>query len=125
MVGRSACCLGIDGLPLGTQIVVALDGVVEESFDVIDDGGRAVDLEARVALAVARAAELVDRVVDEVRLVCVDDGADGQRIGRIGDRLIAAGIRFQVLDVIGPASEAAVEPSIERSLGRARGAALW
>ena len=121
-----ACCVGVDGLALGTHVVVAVDGVIETSFDITDDGGRPVDLEARVAMAVGRAAAEVDCEVGEVRLVCVDDGADGQCIGRIGDRLIVAGIRFQVLDVIGPISDVAIEPPADqRSLDRARGAALW
>ncbi|MDH3680651.1 MAG: hypothetical protein OEV40_11940 [Acidimicrobiia bacterium] len=101
MAPIAGCVVGIDGLPLGTCAVVVVDGDIVASFDVVDDAGRAVDLEQRVARAIRRAAELAGVQVGEVRLLFVDDGSAGEHIGRLGERLTSAGLRFHVYDLIG------------------------
>lgn len=107
--------LGVDGFPLGTHAAVAKDGLVTAMFAIVDDRGRAVDLEYRVSRAIEGATELVGEGLEDVRLVCLDDGGTGDSVARIGDRLLSAGIRFEVL---------VTEPGIRTSRGRARRAAL-
>ena len=122
--------LGVDGLPLGRMVALATGGAVERTFAVPVADGPALGLLARVEAAVAEADRLRGARAAEVRLVCVDDGADGSEAAAVGEWLAGRHIAFRLLDLVGPDGPAPdpalpADPSDARSEGRARDAALF
>jgi hypothetical protein len=119
--------LGVDGLPLGTQAAAASGGDVLAMFAVVDGAGGALPLEQRVQEALDRAGELMGALPSEVRLVCLDDGADGSDLARLADRLDGAGgIALRLVDAPPPpVADQGTDTADRRSAWRARYAALW
>jgi len=79
--------LAIDGLPLGTDAVLAHGCDVVLGFSASGGNGRPMPLEQRVLAAVDKARAHTEVELSEVRLVLVDDGEDGSVVDEIADRL--------------------------------------
>ncbi len=113
--------LGIDGLRRGTHAAIARNDVVATFVVGADDKGSLGDLEARVRQGFDLATRLMAEPPHEVRVVCIDDGGDGDAIARGRAWLDGMGVELRVLDLLsGEQSEPAWT-----SESRARGAALW
>lgn len=124
--GDQPYVLGIDGLPLGRMVAVAVAGRVEDTFAVANGGGRPLALAERVEAAVAEATTRLGASPAEVRLVCVDDGADGGEAAAVGEWLAGRRIAFRLLDLVGPDGVSGGGNSDDaRSEARARDAAAF
>ena len=117
--------LGIDALPRGSHAAVAVGRTITSTFAVTTDSGQPLPLEERVRAAVEQARSHAGAVPAEVRLVCIDDGADGTELERLQRWLsLELDARMQVLDLVGSIrSDRADEGA--RSMARACEAALW
>ena len=117
--------MGVDALPRGTGVAVAVGRSVACSFVVTSGEGRPLPLEERVRAAVAQAEELHGAPPAEIRVVCVDDGSDGADLDRLARWLRDdLDVEFQVLDLVGPVASRR-ESDTDRSVARACEAALW
>ncbi len=118
--------LGIDALPHGRQVAVAVGRSIADTYEVADSGGRPLPLALRVEEAVAEARSRRGSPPDEIRLVCVDDGGDGDDLAHIGAWLADRfGSTLLVLDLVGPIGDGDPDPIAGGSVARAREAALW
>jgi len=127
--------LGIDALPRGNYAAVVVGRTIDDTFAVESQGHSILPLEHRVRQAVGEAETRRGAAPSEVRLVCIDDGADGAELERIGSWLDeAVGARLQVFDLMGPAKATSAEQPDEAdglvrssalSAARACEAALW
>lgn len=121
--------LGIDGLPLGTAAVVAVDGAIVATFTVDRSGVRIGGLAQRIRDAVDGAEARMDSLPAEVRVVLVDDGTDGAEVDLARQWLAARSIGFHVLDLVGAdgveQASADAASRLSRSMSRAMDAALW
>ncbi|MCP3989196.1 MAG: hypothetical protein GY724_08985 [Actinomycetia bacterium] len=125
--------LGIDALPCGNYAAVAVGRTITETFLISRSGADALPLEERVRRAIVEAGIRRGAPPAAVRLVCVDDGADGSELGSIHQWLedeIKA--QVQILDLVGKIktpdideSGQPVDPTAALSVARACEAALW
>ncbi len=99
MAGEPGCVVGVDGLPLGTGAVVAVDRVVVAELELASDAGRPLDLVQRLHQAIRLGGERVGRAVGEVRLVLLDDGSSGTDLLAITAELAMVGVALRVVDV--------------------------
>jgi hypothetical protein len=125
--------LGIDALPRGNYAAIVVGRTVTDTFAIATEGRCVLPLEERVRIAVDEARHRRGVVPDEVRLVCIDDGADGSDLGRLGQWLeVQLGVRIQILEPVGagpaPTVSDVAQPAADecaRSIARACDAALW
>jgi hypothetical protein len=125
-----AYVLGIDGLPLGSAVAVAIAGSLHSTFILAAPGPRTAGLSQRVKQAVADAETRLGGPPTEVRLVLVDDDGDGSEVDEATQWLAQRNIRFWALDLVGPDGVATpnstdAEAQRARSVSRAVEAALW
>jgi hypothetical protein len=132
--------LGIDALPRGNYAAVAVGRSITDTF-AIKEGVAAFPLSERVRQAVAEAEARTGAHPAEVRLVCIDDGADGTELGLINQWLEdEIESRLQILDLVGrieardaddqaegryPGLDPAIDATAALSVARACEAALW
>ena len=133
--------LGIDALPRGNYAAVAIGRSITDTFLIKKEGAIALPLEERVRQAVIEAEVRTGARPAEVRLVCIDDGADGSELGLINQWLEdEVESRLQILDMVGRITapdvgdpvrdqyalvDPAVDPTAALSVARACEAALW
>jgi len=79
--------LAVDGLPLGTEVVLAQGKDVVFEYNTAGGNGRPLPLEERVIAAVDEVKTRTGVELAEVRLLLVDDGEDGALVDEIADRL--------------------------------------
>ncbi len=125
--------LGIDALPRGNYAAVAVGQTIIETFVIAGEGAEPLPLGERVRQAIVDVAFRHDAPPSAVRLVCIDDGADGSELGRIQqwveDEIDAP---VQVLDLVGTIKAPTIDDdgtpmnaTVALSIARACEAALW
>jgi hypothetical protein len=118
--------LGVDGLPLGDRLAVAVGGTVVTELALALGDDRSVP--ARIRAAFDLATEQVGAPPVEVRLVAVDDGQDGCGYLEAELWLVPRGATFVVLDpavITFPDPDPTGTGVTDDSSLRARAAALW
>ncbi|MEL7207558.1 MAG: hypothetical protein AAGK32_04900, partial [Actinomycetota bacterium] len=132
---RAEAGLGLGhGLPLGVGAAIVVGRTVSSTFTVRTESGRPLPIGVRVPQAVAEAETGFGAPPAAVRLVCIDDGSDGDDIAEIHEWLEQAyAIRLLVLDLVAPIARSGSVPGTldpashadAMSVARACEAALW